>query len=59
MVRDVALRTALDDKVLRRVAPEIKKAFAYNPSKREEFRIACYDVADGGSLPAHRDNPHD
>jgi hypothetical protein len=57
VVRDTALSTALDDKVLRRVVPKIEKAFAYSPSKREEYRIACYDVADGGSLPEHRDNP--
>jgi predicted 2-oxoglutarate/Fe(II)-dependent dioxygenase YbiX len=56
-VRNATLSTALDDNVLRRVVPEIEKAFAYSPSKREEYRIACYDVADGGSLPAYRDNP--
>ena len=39
--------------------PEIEKAFGYRPAKREEYRIACYDVAEGGSLPAHRDNPTD
>lgn len=57
VVRDAALSAELDSKVLRRVVPEIEKAFGYSPSKREEYRIACYDVADGGSLPAHRDNP--
>lgn len=57
VVRDAALSTELDENVLRRVVPEIEKAFGYSPSKREEYRIACYDVADGGSLPAHRDNP--
>ena len=40
-----------------RVVPEIEKAFGYSPSKREDYRIACYDVAEGGALPAHRDNP--
>lgn len=57
VVRDAALSTELDNNVLRRVVPEIEKAFGYSPSKREEYRIACYDVAEGGSLPAHRDNP--
>ena len=33
------------------------KAFGYRPTKREEYRIACYDAAEGGSLPPHRDNP--
>lgn len=57
VVRDKALSAELDNKMLRRVVPEIEKAFGYTPSKREEYRIARYDVAEGGSLPAHRDNP--
>jgi hypothetical protein len=57
VLRDPELSRELDDKVLRRVVPEIEKAFGYSPSKREDYRIACYDVAEGGALPAHRDNP--
>ena len=57
VVCDAALSTALEDKVLQRVVPEIEKAISYSPSKREEYRIARYDGADGGSLPAHGDNP--
>lgn len=56
-LRDPELSQELDNRVLRRVVPEIEKAFGYSPQRREDYRIACYDVAEGGSLPAHRDNP--
>ena len=57
IIRNPDLSRELDNKVMRRIAPEIEKAFGYWTVKREEYRIACYDVAEGGSLPAHRDNP--
>ena len=40
----------------RRIFPEIKKAFDYDASRREEYKIACYDASRGGYFRAHRDN---
>lgn len=57
VLRDLELSQFIDNEVMRRVAPEIRKAFGYRPARREEYRIACYDSAENGSLPAHRDNP--
>jgi predicted 2-oxoglutarate/Fe(II)-dependent dioxygenase YbiX len=57
VLRDPALSRELDREMLRRVVPEMDKAFGYRPARREDYRIACYDAAEGGSLPAHRDNP--
>lgn len=57
VVRDPALSQEIDRKMLRRLVPEMEKAFGYRPARREEYRIAGYDSAEGGSLPAHRDNP--
>ncbi len=57
VIRNPELQTALDRKVGRRIGPEIRKAFQTSVSKREEYRIACYDSAESGNLPAHRDNP--
>ncbi len=57
LVRDPELGRELDSKVLSRVVPQMDKAFGYSPTKREEYRIACYDAEFGGGLPAHRDNP--
>ena len=57
VVRDPQMQQYLDAKLGRRVMPEIRKAFQTTASQREEYRIAGYDAAEGGSLPAHRDNP--
>ncbi len=57
VVRDVPLQKYLDTKVNRRVIAEIRKAFQTKISNREEYRIAGYDAAEGGSLGPHRDNP--
>ncbi len=57
VLREAALGGEIDRYLLPRIAPEIDRAFGYRPRGREEYRIACYDSAEGGSLPAHRDNP--
>jgi peroxiredoxin len=57
VLRDPVLAGEIDREMMRRVAPEIEKAFGYRPARREDYRIACYDSVEGGSLPAHRDNP--
>lgn len=57
VVRDAAVQRYLDAKLQRRVMPEIFKAFQTKVSRREDYRIACYDAARSGSLGAHRDNP--
>ena len=57
VVRNPEVQQYLDTKLKRRVLPEIGKAFQTTVSQREDYRIAGYDAADGGSLPAHRDNP--
>lgn len=57
VVRDAAVQRHLDARLQRRVMPEIFKAFQTKVSRREDYRIACYDAAEAGSLGAHRDNP--
>lgn len=42
-----------------RVIPEIEKAFNYQATRYEDFRIACYDSARGGYFRPHRDNTTD
>ncbi len=39
-----------------RVVTEIRKAFNYAVTRREDFRIACYDASKGGYFRPHRDN---
>jgi peroxiredoxin/predicted 2-oxoglutarate/Fe(II)-dependent dioxygenase YbiX len=57
VVRNPQVQQYLDTKLRRRILPEISKAFQTTVAKREDYRIAGYDAAEGGSLPAHRDNP--
>jgi peroxiredoxin/predicted 2-oxoglutarate/Fe(II)-dependent dioxygenase YbiX len=57
VVRDPAVQTMLDSKIGHRIGRELRKAFQTTVSQREDYRIACYDSAESGSLPAHRDNP--
>lgn len=40
----------------RRLVPEIAKAFNFEVTRYEPFRIGCYDAADRGHFAPHRDN---
>lgn len=40
----------------RRLLPEMRKAFNYEATRFEFFRIGCYDAAVGGHFASHRDN---
>jgi peroxiredoxin/predicted 2-oxoglutarate/Fe(II)-dependent dioxygenase YbiX len=53
---DGGVKNYLDWVMQRRIFPEIKKAFDYDASRREEYKIACYDASRGGYFRTHRDN---
>ena len=40
----------------RRLLPEIAKAFNFEATRVEHFRVGCYDAAKGGHFAPHRDN---
>lgn len=40
----------------RRLLPEVAKAFNFDVTRAEHFRIGCYDAAQGGFFAPHRDN---
>lgn len=46
----------IDDRLKRRVFPEIRRAFQYRITRREAYRIGCYEGERGGDLHGHRDN---
>ncbi len=46
----------IDDRLKRRVFPEIRKCFQYKITRREGYRIGCYEGERGGELHGHRDN---
>ncbi len=43
-------------RILRRLVPEIKKAFQFEVTRIERFLIGCYDAGIGGYFRPHRDN---
>jgi predicted 2-oxoglutarate/Fe(II)-dependent dioxygenase YbiX len=55
-IREEALRAAIRERVSRRIAPEMRKAFHFAPTRIERYIVACYDAAEGGHFRAHRDN---
>lgn len=46
----------IDQRLSSRLFPEIKKAFQYPITRREHYRIACYEGERGGEAHGHRDD---
>ena len=46
----------IDQRLRARLFPEIKKAFQYPITRREHYRIACYEGERGGEPHGHRDD---
>lgn len=55
-IDDPQLLGAIRRMLLRRVIPEIRKAFSFQATRVERYIVARYDSADGGFFRAHRDN---
>ncbi|MBX6741946.1 MAG: 2OG-Fe(II) oxygenase [Acetobacteraceae bacterium] len=55
-IADPALQAAIRARISRRIAPEMRKAFQFSPTRIERYIVACYDAAEGGHFRAHRDN---
>jgi hypothetical protein len=49
------LYRTVHERIHRRVAPWIERAFHFSVRFAESYRIACYSGADGGFFTAHRD----
>lgn len=56
VIEDSTLQATIRGRVLRRLVPEIRKAFQFEVTRIERYIIACYDAATGGHFAAHRDN---
>ena len=56
VVFDAPLLRLLTTTVGRRVLAEVHKAFAFQATRFEGFKIVCYAAATGGFFQAHRDN---
>jgi len=51
-----ANNAVIDQRLVPRLMPEIQKAFNYEVTRHERYRIACYEGYRGGSQHGHRDN---
>jgi hypothetical protein len=55
-VRQPETNAFIDDRLSRRLFPEIQKSFQYKITRREPYRIGSYTGERGGELHGHRDN---
>ncbi len=55
-IMDRDLKELLGDAFAKRVIPEVKRAFQFQITRVEEFKIVCYDPEPGGYFRVHRDN---
>ncbi len=55
-VRDDDVITAIKRRIGARLLPEIHKAFCFQVTRLEEFKITCYRSSDRGVFKPHRDN---
>ncbi|MBI3468442.1 MAG: 2OG-Fe(II) oxygenase, partial [Planctomycetes bacterium] len=58
-IKDGELKSKINRFIYHRVRPEIWKAFHFEATRFEDFRIACYDASRGGYFRPHRDNTTD
>lgn len=55
-ITDRALIATLQNRIARRVVPEIAKAHQFHVTRMERYIVSCYAAEDGGHFAAHRDN---
>jgi predicted 2-oxoglutarate/Fe(II)-dependent dioxygenase YbiX len=53
---DPDLQKLILNRIARRLAPEIRRVFNFDPTRLERYLIACYDAGEGGYFRPHRDN---
>ena len=56
IIADIDIFNVLKARIVRRVVPEVLKAFQFRIFSLEALRIGCYDSADSGYFRRHRDN---
>lgn len=55
-VPDGPLKDQARARIVRRLVPQIHKAFQYQATRMERYLVACYDAGTGGYFRPHRDN---
>ena len=52
VVQDDAVRNSARARILRRLVPEIAKAFQFTATRMERYIVSCYDASSGGFFRA-------
>lgn len=55
-IEDAKLISTLQQRVQRRIAPEVAKAFQFQVTRMERYLVGCYRADEGGHFRPHRDN---
>lgn len=55
-IADAELIKQTQQRILRRVVPEILKIHQYRVTRMERYLVGCYSAEDGGHFNSHRDN---
>jgi predicted 2-oxoglutarate/Fe(II)-dependent dioxygenase YbiX/peroxiredoxin len=55
-ITDEGMIKQTQQRMLRRVVPEILKVHQYRVTRMERYLVGCYSAEDGGHFNAHRDN---
>jgi len=55
-ILDEETQIGMQQRIRRRLVPEIRKAFQFEATRIERYIVACYNADEGGHFFAHRDN---
>lgn len=56
VIQDKKLIGTLQNRILRRVVPEIARVHYFNCTRMERYIVSCYAAEEGGHFSPHRDN---
>jgi predicted 2-oxoglutarate/Fe(II)-dependent dioxygenase YbiX/peroxiredoxin len=56
LIDDEELKTQCRVRIVRRLVPEVKKAFQFDATRMERYLVACYEDTNLGMFRPHRDN---
>jgi hypothetical protein len=56
LIGEPSIQRQVEARFIRRVVPEIRRAYQFEVAHLERHLVACYDAAEGGHFAAHRDN---
>jgi len=55
-ITDENLKQLLQNRIIRRIFPEIQKVHQFKVTRMERYIVGCYDSAKGGHFRPHRDD---